>query len=80
VFSAAWLAKKKSDKRRWRLKPLQALEIDIGKLQTTDQVDAALAAVTGMYALNNHFVPVGDPAEGVIVLPTEKLLYAYPRE
>jgi len=72
--------KKKSDKRRWRLRPLQALEIDIGKLQTTDQVDAALAALTGMYALNNRFVPVGDLSEGVIVLPTEKLLEHYPRK
>ncbi len=72
--------KKKSDKRQWRSRPLEALGIDTGKLRTADQVDAALAALTGVYALDNRFVPVGHPSEGVIVLPTEKLLDDYPRK
>jgi predicted RNase H-like nuclease len=77
--SRGW-QKKKSDKRRWRLRPLHTLGIDVGKLQTMDQVDAALAALTGIYSLNNRFVTVGHPSEGVIVLPVEKLLDGYPRE
>jgi hypothetical protein len=72
--------KKKSDKRRWRLRPLEAFGVDVGKLQTTDQVDAAPAALTGIYSLNNRFVTVGHPSEGVIVLPVEKLLDNYRRE
>ena len=81
VLSSSWLAKKKSDKRRWRLRLLEALGIDVGKLQITDQVDAALAvALTGIYSLNNRFVTVGHSSEGVIVLPVEKLLDNYRRE
>jgi predicted nuclease with RNAse H fold len=71
--------KKKSDKRQWRLRPLKALGIDTGKLATVDQVDAALAALTGVYALKQRFASVGHPAEGVIVLPTDRLLDNYPR-
>ena len=33
----------------------------------------ALAALTGMLALNGQRVGVGDPAEGVIVLPLNVL-------
>ncbi|MBI4524718.1 MAG: DUF429 domain-containing protein [Deltaproteobacteria bacterium] len=71
--------KKKSEKRQWRLRCLEALGIDAGRLGTVDQVDAALAALTGVYALNNCFVSVGHPSEGVIVLPTKQFLDAYPR-
>lgn len=72
--------KRKSDKRRWRLRPLAALEIDTVKLKAVDQVDAALAALIGVFALHNRFVLVGCPSEGVIVLPTEKLLDDYPQK
>jgi predicted RNase H-like nuclease len=72
--------KKKSGKRQWRLKYLQSLGIDTGHLKTLDQVDAALAATIGIYALDNRFVTVGHSSEGVIVLPTKQLLDDYPRK
>jgi predicted nuclease with RNAse H fold len=74
-----WL-KKRSDKRQWRWRPLEALGIDTVKLKSMDQVDAALAALTGLYALQKRFVTVGCPSEGVIVLPTERLLNRYSRK
>ncbi len=45
-------------------------------LASTDQVDATLAALTGAVALEGGFTAVGDPEEGVIVLPVDRL----PRE
>jgi hypothetical protein len=38
-----------------------------------DQVDAALAALTGLYALERRFSAPGDPREGQIVLPSASL-------
>jgi predicted nuclease with RNAse H fold len=71
--------KRVSDKRQWRLRPLETLGIHTAKLTTIDQVDAALAALTGIYALGKRSVFVGRPSEGVIVLPTENLLDVYLR-
>jgi hypothetical protein len=38
-------------------------------LRTVDQIDAGLAALTGLLALEGEFCALGDPQEGVIVLP-----------
>ena len=38
-----------------------------------DQVDAALAALTGLFALERRFSAPGDPREGQIVLPAATL-------
>jgi predicted nuclease with RNAse H fold len=38
-------------------------------LANLDRVDAALAALGGLYALEGRFVAVGDPDEGVVVVP-----------
>jgi hypothetical protein len=40
-----------------------------GRVWTQDQIDAALAALAGLIALEGHHCSVGDPAEGVILLP-----------
>jgi predicted nuclease with RNAse H fold len=60
-------------KHTWRASVLRAQGLEVGALRTPDLIDAALAAVTGLYALRGEFVAVGDPEEGVIVLPTRAL-------
>ncbi|BCZ24053.1 hypothetical protein MTY59_39080 [Mycobacterium senriense] len=42
-------------------------------LPSIDAVDAALAALTGLRALEGQFTAIGDPAEGVIVVPVAPL-------
>ena len=54
---------------RWRRKILRMLGVDESALSNIDQVDAALAAVTGIYALRGDFKAFGDPDEGVIIVP-----------
>ncbi|MGA2528388.1 MAG: DUF429 domain-containing protein [Acidimicrobiales bacterium] len=48
-------------------------EVDPARLATLDRVDAALAALTGVFALEGIFSTVGDPEEGVILLPVARL-------
>jgi predicted nuclease with RNAse H fold len=60
-------------KRSWRTSVLAAQGVETRSLSTTDQVDAALAALTGIYALRGRCSALGDPLEGVIVLPTRTL-------
>lgn len=56
-------------KHTWRASVLRAQGIEVARLRTADLIDAALAALTGLYALRGDGVAVGDPDEGVIVLP-----------
>jgi predicted nuclease with RNAse H fold len=60
-------------KHTWRASVLRAHALDVAMLRTADLIDAALAALTGLFALRGEFVAVGDPDEGVIVLPTRTL-------
>lgn len=60
-------------KREWRRGVLRAQGVETDDLRSTDQVDAALAALTGLYALSDRCFAPGDPAEGVIVLPSATL-------
>ena len=60
-------------KREWRRGVLRAQGVETDDLPSTDQVDAALAALTGLYALRGRCFAPGDPAEGVIVLPSATL-------
>jgi len=59
-------------KTSWRRDVLRSEGVD-GKLGSADQVDAALAALTGLYALRGRSSALGDPKEGVIVLPATVL-------
>jgi predicted RNase H-like nuclease len=56
-------------KRRWRAAVLEAHGVDTRALRSVDGVDAALAALTGLMALEGKYWVVGDATEGVIVLP-----------
>jgi predicted nuclease with RNAse H fold len=60
-------------KREWRTALLTARGVDADALRSMDQVDAALAALTGLFALRGRFSALGDPREGVIVLPSARL-------
>jgi len=56
-------------KTAWRRQVLEAEGVDVLQLPTLDQVDAALASLTGLYALEGRACWLGLPIEGVIVLP-----------
>ena len=47
--------------------------VDPSGLRSADQVDAALAALTGLLALERRYSAPGDPREGQIVLPAVAL-------
>jgi predicted nuclease with RNAse H fold len=57
----------------WRRDVLRATGVDPRPLRSADQVDAALAALTGQYALARRFSAPGDPREGQIVVPSATL-------
>lgn len=57
------------DKRAWRVGILAAQGITDPRLRTADLVDATLAALTGLVALEDNACWRGRPEEGVIVLP-----------
>lgn len=56
-------------KDRFRRAVLRAVGVAETKLPSLDRVDAALGAVTGLRALQSRSTFVGDPDEGVILLP-----------
>lgn len=58
---------------RWRREVLGARGVEVSGLRSSDQVDAALAALTGCYALERRFSAPGDPKEGQIVVPAATL-------
>ncbi|HKI28492.1 MAG TPA: DUF429 domain-containing protein [Actinomycetota bacterium] len=57
----------------WRRTVLRAQSVDAAALRSPDQVDAALAALTGLFALERRFSAPGDPREGKIVVPSATL-------
>jgi hypothetical protein len=52
---------------------LDRFGVDAGALPTLDRVDAALAALTGLHALEGTYSTLGDPAEGLMILPVHPL-------
>jgi predicted nuclease with RNAse H fold len=58
-----------SAKREWREGALREAGIATGGLRTIDQVDAALAAMTGLRCLQGRFCTVGEDGRAVLVLP-----------
>lgn len=60
-------------KTTWRRGVLRSRGVDVDALSSPDQIDAALAALTGVFALRGAFSTAGDPDEGVIVVPAARL-------
>jgi predicted nuclease with RNAse H fold len=60
-------------KVRFRRSVLAAAGVDAAALPNLDRVDAALAALTGLLALEGGATAVGDPEEGAILLPRGSL-------
>lgn len=63
-----------------RLAALRAAGVDCGPLALIDQVDAALAALTGVRFLQHRSCDVGEQGDSVLVLPVEALPGRFPRE
>jgi len=53
----------------WRRSVLEAAGVACSEMRTTDHLDAALAAYTGLSFLRGDFCVVGTPGEAVLVLP-----------
>ena len=70
---AGALAPKGVGKKPWREGVLRAQGVRTDELATLDRIDAALAALTGLLALDGKRFAPGDPTEGVIVLPATSL-------
>ena len=73
VVLAGCLPPKGVPLHRWRRTVLQERGVDAAALCSADLVDAALAALTGLYALERRFSAPGDPKEGLIVVPAATL-------
>jgi len=72
--------RRRSSKQRWRREILEHEGVDTTDLTSLDLVDAALAALTGLRALERRWSLVGDSREGVIVVPVSQLRDRYVRE
>ena len=57
----------------WRRAALEAAEVDCSQMRTTDHLDAALAALTGLRFVAGNFSVVGTSGEAVLVLPVGKV-------
>jgi len=73
VVLAGGLAPKGTRKHAWRSAVLRAQGVRTDQLSSPDRIDAALAALTGLYALDGRRFAPGDPREGVIVVPSASL-------
>ena len=73
VVLAGCLAPRGARKHAWRTAVLRAQGVRTDELGSADRVDAALAALTGLYALDGKRFAPGDPREGVIVVPSASL-------
>jgi predicted nuclease with RNAse H fold len=57
----------------WRRSGLEAAGVACSEMRTTDHLDAALAALTGLSFLKGDFSVVGTPGEAVLVLPIGRM-------
>jgi len=57
----------------WRRSVLEAAGVVCSEMRTTDHLDAALAALTGLRFLRGDFSVVGTPGEAVLVLPNGRM-------
>ena len=60
-------------KATWRRQALADARVEHDALRTVDQLDAALAALTGIRCLQGRFCVVGVEGEGVLALPVPTL-------
>lgn len=60
-------------KATFRRGVLRAVGVAEAQLPTPDRVDAALGALTGVIALDGAHSALGDPGEGVILLPVSRV-------
>jgi len=67
------LRSKVEPKVQFRRRVLERHGVDCTGLASIDAVDAALAALTGILALEGTFSTVGEPGEGVILVPVAAL-------
>jgi predicted nuclease with RNAse H fold len=70
VVLAGCLPPRGERKRSWRERVLKMQGVRTEDLTTIDRLDAALAALTGLLVLGGRETHLGDPGEGVIVIPT----------
>jgi predicted nuclease with RNAse H fold len=73
VVLAASLPPAAVPKHVWRASVLRDHAVDPRLLDSRDLIDAGLAALTGLYALRGDFTALGDPTEGVIIVPAQSL-------
>ena len=73
VVLAGNLPPQGTSKRVWRERVLHAHGVRTDELTSIDRIDAALAALTGLLALDGRRFAPGDPQEGVIMLPVNTL-------
>ncbi|HJS92901.1 MAG TPA: DUF429 domain-containing protein [Solirubrobacteraceae bacterium] len=70
---AGRLRERATPKHAFRRQTLRRAGVRSPQLTTPDQIDAALAALTGLIAVDGGHCVVGDPDEGVILLPVDRL-------
>ncbi len=73
VLLAGRFRDRSETKLAFRRRVLRDQGVDDRSLPTLDRVDAALAALTGVLALAGTYSTVGDPNEGVMLLPVAML-------
>jgi len=73
VVLAGCLPPRDASKRDFRRAALRTRGVDVAPLRSIDQLDATLAALTGLLAARGQCFAPGDPKEGIIVLPARSL-------
>ena len=63
----------------WRREVLRSHAVDASALRSADQVDAALAALTGLFALERRFSAPGDPRRARSSFPPPRSARPYRR-
>jgi predicted nuclease with RNAse H fold len=70
---AGKLRARDTPKERFRREVLRTAGVRDDQLSTSDRVDAAVGALTGLIALAGGHSALGDPDEGVILLPVSRV-------